>query len=83
MYLVSYCSADDFIEYISKELEVYALHARRRTINMSDVLLFMKRQKYLTGNETFSSLANKYMCDEHIKEVVPCVEVLCMKPSSS
>lgn len=81
MCLVSICSADDFIEYISKELEVYAVHAGRKTINMSDVILFMKREKYLTGNETFSSLVNKYMCDEHISEVVPCVEVLSMKPS--
>jgi len=75
-------SADDFIEYISKELEVYALHAKRKTINMDDVILFMKREKYLTGNETFSSLANKYMCDEHVREIVPCVEVRSIKPST-
>ena len=81
--MISNCSADDFIEYISKEFEVFALHAKRKTINLDDVILFMKREKYMTGNEIFSSLANKYLCDEHIREVVPCVEVRSMKPSSS
>ena len=75
-----FCSADDFIEYVSKELEIYAVHAKRKTINLSDVILLMKREKLLTGNETFSSLANKYMCDEHVSEIVPCVEVFSMKP---
>ena len=76
-------SADDFIEYVSKELEIYALHAKRKTINLSDVILLMKREKYLIGNETFSSLANKYMCDEHVSEIVPCVEVFSRKPLST
>lgn len=67
---------------MSEELEVYALHAGRKTINIDDVILFMKREKLITGNETFSSLANKYMCDEHVREIVPCVEVLEIKPSS-
>lgn len=49
---------------------------------MSDVILFMKREKYMTGNETFSSLAFKYMCDEHVSEIIPCVEVLSAKPST-
>ena len=39
------------------ELEIYALHARRTTIDIIDVILFI--EKYLTENETFSSLANK------------------------
>ena len=34
----------------------------------------MKTKKYLTRNETLSSLASKYMYNEHIKEIVPCVE---------
>ena len=81
--MFNYFSADDFIEYVSKELEAYALHAKRKTIDMSDVILFMKREKYLSGNETFPSLANKYMCDEHVSEIVPCVKVLSMKPPTT
>ena len=81
--MVSNCSADDYIEYISKELEAYAHHAKRTTINLDDVILFMKREKFITGNETFQSIANKYMCDEHIKEIIPSTEVLSIKSSSS
>ena len=69
-------STDNFIKHLSGELEAYALHAKRRKIDMSDVVLFMKRNKLLSENETFTSAANKYLCQEYVNEIVPVVDVI-------
>jgi len=61
---------------LSGELEAYALHAKRRKIDLSDVMLFIKRNKLLAENETFSSAANKYLCQEYVNEIIPVVDVI-------
>jgi len=61
---------------MSGELEAYALHAKRKKVDMSDVVLFMKRSKLLSDNETFASAANKYLCQEYIDEIIPIVDVI-------
>ena len=61
---------------MSGELEAYALHAKRKKVDMSDVVLFMKRSKLLSDNETFTSAANKYLCQEYIDEIIPIVDVI-------
>ena len=70
------CSTDNFVKYLSGELEAYALHAKRRKIDLSDVMLFIKRNKLLAENETFSSAANKYLCQEYVNEIIPVVDVI-------
>jgi len=39
-------------------------------------VLFIKRNKLLAENETFTSAANKYLCQEYVNEIIPVVDVI-------
>lgn len=53
---------DKYFENTSKNLENYALHAGRKTIDESDVILMMKRQGFIT---------DKQPLDIHIENILP------------
>ncbi|XP_067652543.1 uncharacterized protein [Haliotis asinina] len=60
-----------FWENAAKDLETYALHAHRKTIEESDVELLMKRQKFVTPKESLYCLVEKYLPLELRQEIIP------------
>ncbi|XP_046550509.1 inner kinetochore subunit cnp20-like isoform X2 [Haliotis rubra] len=60
-----------FWENAAKDLESYALHAHRKTIEESDVELLMKRQKFVTPKESLYCLVEKYLPLELRQEIIP------------
>ncbi|XP_046367099.2 nucleolar protein dao-5-like isoform X1 [Haliotis rufescens] len=60
-----------FWENAAKDLESYALHAHRKTIEEADVELLMKRQKFVTPKESLYCLVEKYLPLELRQEIIP------------
>ncbi|KAK9377323.1 centromere kinetochore component CENP-T-domain-containing protein [Lipomyces chichibuensis] len=62
-------ATDLFFKQASSDLATYARHANRKTIDESDVLLLLKRQKQLTPKVTVFGLAHKYLPTELVAEL--------------
>ncbi|QDS68070.1 hypothetical protein FKW77_009887 [Venturia effusa] len=62
-------TSDWFFEQISEDLSAYADHAGRKTIEESDVITLMKRQRLLNNSNTPFSLAQKFLPRELLQEV--------------
>ncbi|KAJ9641476.1 hypothetical protein H2199_005446 [Coniosporium tulheliwenetii] len=62
-------TSDWFFEQIGEDLESYADHAGRRTIDEGDVVTLMKRQRLLNANTTPFSLAQKFLSRELLQEI--------------
>ncbi|GFR72840.1 centromere protein T-like [Elysia marginata] len=55
-----------------KALEAYALHAGRKTVQDSDVILLMKTQRLISGTEDLHNKIRQMMPMELRKELIPC-----------
>ncbi|KAI9668320.1 MAG: hypothetical protein M1829_005524 [Trizodia sp. TS-e1964] len=62
-------ASDWFFEQMSDDLGTYAKHAGRKTIDESDVITLMKRQRLINASTTPFSLAQKYLPREMLKDV--------------
>ncbi|KAL9974411.1 hypothetical protein ACROYT_G011438 [Oculina patagonica] len=63
-----------FFKQVSSDLMAYCRHAHRTTIELADVELLMKRQGFITDNQSLYSLVEKYLPLEYRQEVIPTVQ---------
>ncbi|KAG4305988.1 hypothetical protein PORY_000898 [Pneumocystis oryctolagi] len=64
-------ASDQFFEQISEDLKAFAAHAGRKTIEDSDVIQLMKRQRQINSKTTLYSLFQKYIPRELESEMPP------------
>jgi len=62
-------ASDWFFEQISDDLEAYASHAGRKTIEESDIITLMKRQRLTNSTTTAFSLAQRFLPRELVQEL--------------
>ncbi|XP_030019113.1 spore wall protein 2 [Sphaeramia orbicularis] len=62
---------DKFFDRLAKDLEAYALHARRKTIEVEDAELLLKRQGYVNDKVPVEVLIEKYLRMEQRKLLIP------------
>ncbi|UZP37859.1 hypothetical protein NXS19_005675 [Fusarium pseudograminearum] len=62
-------SSEWFFEQLGDDLGAYADHAKRKTIEESDVLTLMKRQRQIRPHCSMFSLAEKYLPRELLQEL--------------
>ncbi|KAK9244911.1 centromere kinetochore component CENP-T-domain-containing protein [Lipomyces tetrasporus] len=62
-------ASDMFFKQAGSDLAKYAQHANRKTIDESDVLMLMKRQRQLTPKVTVFGLGHKYLPTELLAEL--------------
>lgn len=62
---------DKYFENTIKSLEVFALHAGRKTVNETDVELMMKRQGLISDKTPLNVLVESYLPLELREEIIP------------
>ncbi|KAF2488849.1 hypothetical protein BU16DRAFT_531896 [Lophium mytilinum] len=62
-------ATDWFFEQAGEDLADYAQHAQRKTIDDSDVIMLMKRQRQINVNTSSFSLAQKLLPRELLQEI--------------
>ena len=62
-------ASDWFFEQVSEDVAMYADHAGRRTIEESDVMMLMRRQRLVGKGQTVFSLAQKFLSRELVGEI--------------
>ncbi|KAF2757478.1 hypothetical protein EJ05DRAFT_476728 [Pseudovirgaria hyperparasitica] len=62
-------ASDWFFEQVGEDLGTYAVHAGRKTIEDSDVMTLMKRQRQLNATNTPFFLAQRYLPRELLQEM--------------
>ncbi|KAK3298341.1 centromere kinetochore component CENP-T-domain-containing protein [Chaetomium fimeti] len=62
-------ASDWFFEQMGEDLQAYAKHAGRKTIDESDVLTLMKRQRQINPNTTPFALAQRHLPRELLQEL--------------
>ncbi|KAL2198647.1 centromere kinetochore component CENP-T-domain-containing protein [Corynascus similis CBS 632.67] len=62
-------ASDWFFEQLGDDLQAYAKHAGRKTIDESDVLTLMKRQRQINPNTTPFALAQRHLPRELLQEL--------------
>ncbi|KAE8443433.1 hypothetical protein EG329_001830 [Mollisiaceae sp. DMI_Dod_QoI] len=62
-------ASDWFFEQVSDDLGAYAKHAGRKTIDESDIVTLMARQRQINATTTPFSLAQKYLPRELLQEL--------------
>ncbi|KAM6896999.1 uncharacterized protein cenpt [Xenentodon cancila] len=62
---------DKFLERLAEDLEVYAAHAKRKTIEFEDAVLLLKRQGYVNDKVPVEVLIEKYLRMEQRKILIP------------
>ena len=63
--------SDAFFTHIATDLTAYCEHAKRKTIEESDVELLMRRQGLVKSRESFNALVEKYLPMEYRQEIIP------------
>ncbi|KAK3330933.1 centromere kinetochore component CENP-T-domain-containing protein [Apodospora peruviana] len=74
-----------FFEQLGDDLEAYAKHAHRKTIDESDMLTLMKRQRQTSSQTTPFALAQRYLPRELLQELrmTPAPLKKCRKANNS
>ncbi|KAK4151906.1 centromere kinetochore component CENP-T-domain-containing protein [Chaetomidium leptoderma] len=62
-------ASDWFFEQLGEDLQAYAKHAGRKTIDESDVLTLMKRQRQINPNTTPFALAQRHLPRELLQDL--------------
>ncbi len=65
-------SSELYLKQASADLAVYAGHAGRRTVEVQDVVLLLRRQRVLSERESFEYLANSHLPLDYLQELLPC-----------
>ncbi|XP_013394857.1 centromere protein T [Lingula anatina] len=63
--------SDQFWANLSDDLAAYSQHAKRQTIEESDVELLMRRQGFVTDSQSMYTLVEKYLPLEYRQEIIP------------
>ena len=56
----------------SGDLTVYASHAGRKTLELEDVVLLLKRQRIISDKDPFEFLVNEHLPLEYAEQLLPC-----------
>ncbi|KAJ8417907.1 hypothetical protein AAFF_G00227500 [Aldrovandia affinis] len=62
---------DKYFNRLADDLEAYATHAKRKTIEVQDVELLMRRQGFVTDSMPVNVLIEKYLPHEYRKLLIP------------
>ncbi|XP_062606251.1 centromere protein T-like isoform X2 [Saccostrea cucullata] len=62
---------EEYFDQVAHDLEAFAHHAGRRTIDERDVELLLKRQKFITKTTSLTHLVEKYLPLELRQEIIP------------
>ncbi|KAI9875237.1 MAG: hypothetical protein M1830_008719 [Pleopsidium flavum] len=62
-------ATDWFLEQVGDDLGTYAKHAGRKTIDETDIITLMKRQRQLNATTTPFSLAQRYLPRELLQDI--------------
>ncbi|XP_030611297.1 centromere protein T [Archocentrus centrarchus] len=62
---------DKFFDRLAEDLETYALHAKRKTIEIEDVELLLKRQGYVNDKVPVEVLIEKYLRMDQRRVLIP------------
>ncbi|XP_044035223.1 uncharacterized protein cenpt [Siniperca chuatsi] len=62
---------DKFFERLAEDLETYAVHAKRKTIEVEDAELLLKRQGYVNDKVPVEVLIEKYLRMDQRKLLIP------------
>nr|XP_046232850.1 centromere protein T isoform X2 [Scatophagus argus] len=62
---------DKFFERLAEDLETYAVHAKRKTIEFEDAELLLKRQGYVNDKVPVEVLIEKYLRMDQRKLLIP------------
>ncbi|KAJ8281149.1 hypothetical protein GJAV_G00064110 [Gymnothorax javanicus] len=60
-----------YFERLADDLEAYAMHAKRKTIEVEDVELLMRRQGFVTDSMPVNVLIEKYLPYEYRRLLIP------------
>ncbi|XP_068439931.1 Golgi integral membrane protein 4 isoform X2 [Clinocottus analis] len=62
---------DKYFDRVAEDLETYAVHAKRKTIEVEDVELLLKRQGYVNDKVPVEVLIEKYLRMDQRKLLIP------------
>lgn len=62
---------DEYFDRVAQDLEAFAHHAGRKTIDERDAELLLKRQKIITNTTSLTNLVEKYLPMELRQEIIP------------
>ncbi|XP_023673874.2 uncharacterized protein cenpt [Paramormyrops kingsleyae] len=62
---------DKFFSRLSEDLEAYARHAKRKTIELEDVELLLRRQGFVTDSMPLNVLIERYLPQEYRRLLIP------------
>jgi len=65
---------EKFVQQISKDLEEFRNHAGRRTVDIKDVELLMKRQRIVSKKKSLADVCRQYIPFEVYRDILPCVK---------
>ncbi|KFU85309.1 Centromere protein T, partial [Chaetura pelagica] len=68
--IVEKCS-ERYFKQLSDDLEVYAKHAGRKTVDMADMEVLMRRQKLVTEKMPLHVLIERFLPLEYRKLLIP------------
>ena len=68
-----WCSSDLYLKQLSSDLAAYTKHAGRRTIELEDTVLLLRRQRIISEKKPFEYLINHHLPLEYSEELLPCV----------
>ncbi|KFO07994.1 Centromere protein T, partial [Balearica regulorum gibbericeps] len=68
--IVEKCS-EKYFKQLSSDLEAYSSHARRKTVEMADLELLMRRQGLVTDKMPLHVLIERYLPLEYRKLLIP------------
>ena len=70
--LISLSSSEVYLKQCSEDLATYTSHAGRKTMEVDDAILLMKRQRFIGGTDTFEYLVNTHLPLEYVEVLLPC-----------
>ncbi|KAI3364841.1 hypothetical protein L3Q82_001030 [Scortum barcoo] len=62
---------DKFFERLAEDLETYATHAKRKTIEVEDAELLLRRQGYVNDKVPVEVLIEKYLRMDQRRLLIP------------
>ena len=65
-------SSDVYLKQLSGDLSAYTRHAGRRTIEVEDTVLLLRRQRIVSEKKPFEYLVNRHLPLEYLEELLPC-----------
>ncbi|KAG2469745.1 CENPT protein, partial [Polypterus senegalus] len=61
-----------YFDRLADDLDMYVHHAKRKTVEMADIELLMRRQGFVTEKTPLNVLIERHLTLEHRKLLIPC-----------